>query len=179
MAVTSPADQQRLLVKRAQRGDVQAFEQLYRDNVGRVFALCRRMCGETSQAEELTQEAFVRAWQRLSTFRGDSAFSTWLHRLTVNVVLGHLRTRSRRGEKELPELERCDTGSQVHHEPGLAVDLERAISSLPDRARTVFVLHDVEGYRHREIAQLAGMAEGTSKAQLHRARKLLREVLRS
>jgi RNA polymerase sigma-70 factor (ECF subfamily) len=137
------------------------------------------MCGDPSLAEELTQEAFIRAWQRLGSFRGDSAFSTWLHRLSVNVVLGHLRSTKRRAERELPEVERFEPADADRApEPGTAVDLERAINTLPQGARTVFVLHDVEGYRHREIAEIAGMAEGTSKAQLHRARKLLREVLR-
>lgn len=167
-----------LLIKRAQRGELEAFEELYRRHVGRVYALCRRLCGHPSLAEDLTQDAFVKAWQNLGTFRGAAAFSTWMHRLTVNVVLSFLRS---------PRARECDLGTEEDapqaipvargpHET-LSVDLERAISRLPCRARTVFVLHDVEGYRHREIAEIAGMAEGTSKAQLNRARRLLREVL--
>jgi len=165
-----------LLVRRACQGEVGAFEGLYRLHVGRVHALCRRMTGDPALAEDLTQEAFVRAWRNLASFRGSSAFSTWLHRLTVNVVLGHLRGRG--GRREGLEVEGWDEAAPcTAPHTGEAVDLERAISRLPLRARTVFVLHDVEGFRHEEIAALAGMAVGTSKAQLHRARRLLREAL--
>jgi len=166
------------LVNRAVGGDVDAFEKLYRSTVGRVFGLCLRMCGERSLAEELTQEAFVRAWQKLPSFRGDSAFSTWMHRLTVNVVLGHQRSTGRRQMREAHVGEDwLGNGAVTREHPGTAVDLDRAIATLPDRARTVFVLHDVEGYKHSEIAQATGMAVGTSKAQLSRARRLLRKVL--
>jgi RNA polymerase sigma-70 factor (ECF subfamily) len=167
------------LVARAARGDVRAFEELYHAHIGRVFALCLRMTGDQHLAEELAQESFVRAWQKLGTFRGASAFSTWLHRVAVNVVLGHLRGVGRRDV--------CDGGGAEDDAPGRAapishpgetIDLERAIGGLPDGARTVFVLHDVEGFRHHEISQLTGIAVGTSKAQLHRARKLLRKALR-
>lgn len=177
MAADSKAATHPDLVRRAQRGDVRAFEELYRANAGRVYGLCLRMSGDASQAEELAQEAFIRAWSKLRTFRGESAFSTWLHRLTVNTVLGQLRSRLRReghqaavGELDLSEGVRSES-------PDAAVDLERAIAGLPSGARTVFVLHDVEGYRHNEISKLTGMAVGTSKAQLHRARKLLRKAL--
>lgn len=168
------------VVRRAQRGDTGAFEELYRSTVGRVYALCLRMTGDPSLAEELTQESYLRAWRKLAGFRGDSAFSSWLHQVAVNVVLSHYRGRSRRREQtaQLGDLPVADTsvapGSQAD-----AVDLERAIAQLPQRARTVFVLHDVEGYKHNEIAKLAGMAIGTSKAQLSRARRLLREALTS
>ena len=168
------------LVKRAVGGDVDAFEELYRQSVGRVYGLCLRMCGNRSLAEELTQEAFVRAWQKLPSFRGDSAFSTWMHRLTVNVVLGHQRSAGRRQTRETAAgKEWYSEGNTTRERPGVAVDLERAIAGLPKRARTVFVLHDVEGYKHSEIAQVAGMAVGTSKAQLSRARQLLRKALAS
>jgi RNA polymerase sigma-70 factor (ECF subfamily) len=168
------------LVERAAAGDVEAFEELYRVNVGRVYALCLRMAGDQTLAEELAQEAFVRAWQKLGSFRGASAFSTWLHRVTVNVVLGHRRSTARREARvravgdELPQ-------NVAGPEAGTAesIDLERAISSLPDGARTVFVLHDVEGFRHQDVSRLMGIAVGTSKAQLHRARKLLRKALTS
>jgi len=171
---------ERGLVERAAAGDVEAFEELYRVNVGRVYALCLRMAGDPTLAEELAQEAFVRAWQKLSSFRGASAFSTWLHRVTVNVVLGHRRSSARREARvravgdELPQ-------DVAGREAGTAesIDLERAISSLPDGARTVFVLHDVEGFRHQDVSRLMGIAVGTSKAQLHRARKLLRKALTS
>lgn len=167
-----------LLVRRAQQGEVGAFEGLYRTHVGRVYAVCRRMTADPALAEDLTQEAFVRAWEKLATFRGESALSTWLHRLAVNVVLGHFRAADRRGGRGVAE-DRADPADApaVTTHPGAALDLERAIARLPQRARTVFVLHDVEGYRHEEVAALAGMAVGTSKAQLSRARRLLREVL--
>ena len=128
--------------------------------------------------EREIQEAFVRAWERLATFRGEAAFSTWLHRVTVNVVLGHRRHRGRR-DRGLVDIEpqRLAAVPARQEQPGAALDLERAIARLPDRARTVFVLHDVEGYRHEDIASIADMAVGTSKAQLSRARRLLREAL--
>jgi RNA polymerase sigma-70 factor, ECF subfamily len=174
---SSQPDQQRL-VARAARGDVAAFEELYRLNIGRVYALCLRMSGNRALAEELVQEAFVRAWQKLGSFRGASAFSTWLHRLTVNVVLGHQRSTNRR-EARVSGLIDDEVPDRVAPEahPGQTVDLERAIRGLPEGARTVFVLHDVEGFRHREISRLTGIAVGTSKAQLHRARKMLRKAL--
>ena len=167
-----------LLVRRAQQGEIGAFEGLYRTHVGRVYALCRRMTADPALAEDLTQEAFVRAWERLATFRGESAFSTWLHRLTVNVVLAHFRAADRRDGRDGAEaLDGLADALTIPTQPGASLDLERAIARLPQRARTVFVLHDVEGYRHDEIAVLAGMAVGTSKAQLNRARRLLREAL--
>jgi len=168
------------LVDRAARGDIEAFEELYRANSGRVYVLCLRMTGDPALAEELAQEAFVRAWQKLGSFRGASAFSTWLHRVTVNVVLGHRRSTARR-ESRLQVVGEDFPGDAAAREawPAESIDLERAVASLPDGARTVFVLHDVEGYRHREIALLTGIAVGTSKAQLHRARKMLRKALTS
>ena len=168
------------LVGRAAAGDVDAFEELYRENIGRVYVLCLRMCGDPSLAEELAQETFVRAWRKLGTFRGASAFSTWLHRVAVNVVLGDRRNAARREARvkavgdELP-LDR----SAFESSPGQLLDLERSIAALPNGARKVFVLHDIEGYRHREIAEMTGLAIGTSKAQLHRARKMLRKALAS
>jgi len=171
---------ERDLVERAVGGDVEAFEELYRVNVGRVYALCLRMAGDPALAEELAQEAFVRAWQKLSSFRGASAFSTWLHRVTVNVVLGHRRSATRR-EARVRSVGDDFPRDVAGRQPGMAesIDLERAISSLPDGARMVFILHDVEGFRHREISRSMGIAVGTSKAQLHRARKLLRKALTS
>ena len=168
------------LVDRAARGDIEAFEKLYQANSGRVYVLCLRMTGDPALAEELAQEAFVRAWQKLDSFRGASAFSTWMHRVTVNVVLGHRRSTARR-ESQLQVVGEDFPGHAAAREawPAEAIDLERAVASLPDGARTVFVLHDVEGYRHREISDLMGIAVGTSKAQLHRARKMLRKALMS
>lgn len=159
-------------VARAQGGDVRAFEALYRAHAPRIHGLCRRLTGSASNAEDLTQEVFVRAWQRLRSFRGESAFSTWLHRLAVNVVLGHLRAH-----RPAPTVWEGDRPAS-HRATALRIDLEEAIASLPPSARMVFVLHDVEGYRHEEIAALARIAVGTSKAHLHRARRLLREALK-
>lgn len=166
------------LVRRAQRGDVNAFEGLYRQNVGRVHALCLRMTGDPVAAEELTQSVWVRAWERLGTFRGESAFSTWIHRLAVNVVLSERRSESRRRDRiEFTDMaDELDRGTPPPAtETRLA--LERAVADLPEGARTVFVLHDVEGYRHADIAEKLGTAVGTVKSQLHRARRLLREAL--
>lgn len=175
--IDSPAATADLTVARARAGDVSAFEALYRRHVGRVYALCLRMTSEPARAEDHTQETFVRAWQKLDSYRGESAFVTWLSRVAVNVVRGDRRSQlSRQG------LERPLSGD---HEPstsgrrGDAVDLERAIGRLPEGARDVFVLHDIEGYRHEEIAGLLEVTVGTSKSQLHRARRLLREALNS
>jgi RNA polymerase sigma-70 factor (ECF subfamily) len=164
------------LLARAQAGDLPAFASLYRQHHRRVYALCVRMSGDRALAEDLTQEAFVTAWRKLGSFRGEAAFSTWLHRVAVNTVLAHQRRNAgwlRRivsGLDEVPEPE-------LHEHPDKARDLEAAIAQLPERARQVFVLVDVEGYGHREAAELMGIAEGTSKAQLSRARALLREIL--
>lgn len=168
------------LIQRALEGDVAAFEQLYRENVRRVYALCLRLSSDPSLAEELTQDVFVRAWQKLGSFRGESAFSSWLYPLTVNVALTERRSRVRRTSKVFGTDDPTvfeKPGAPPQHDAGF--DLEGAMASLPPGARSVFVLHDVEGYKHEEIAELTGVATGTSKAQLHRARKLLREALLS
>jgi len=166
-------------VREAQDGSAAAFEQLYRENVGRVYALCLRLSGDPVRAEELTQDVFVRAWEKLGSFRGDSAFSTWLHRLAVNVVLGRRRSEGRRDGRvmavEDPGL--LESPGRLA-DPGARLDLEAAMASLPAATRTVFVMHEVEGYTHEEIAQLTGRAEGTCKTLLHRARKMLKERLR-
>jgi RNA polymerase sigma-70 factor, ECF subfamily len=169
---------ERGLVQRAQAGDMQAFEQLYRENLGRVYALCFRLAGNASLADELTQDVFVRAWQKLGSFRGESAFFSWLYPLAVNVALSERRSRRRRTSRvfatdDLTPFDR----PQKPAGPEGGFDLERALGGLPPGARAVFVLHDVEGYKHEEIAALTGVATGTSKAQLHRARKLLKEKL--
>lgn len=169
-------------VEAARAGDARAFEFLYRAHCDRVYALCWRLCGgDAALAEDLVQESFIRAWDKLDLFRGDSSFGTWLHRLSANVALSDRRIRLRRVQKERPmddQVERTAVG-QRDVSQGLRTDLERAISALPERARTVLVLYDIEGYQHDEIAGLTGMAVGSSKAQLHRARKLLREALES
>jgi len=166
------------LVARAQAGDQTAFRDLYRQHAGRVYALCLRLTGSSRDAEERTQDVFVRLWDKLRSFRGESAFSSWLHRLAVNVVLNERRTTGRRELRVMPAedpgaLER-PRGNMTE---GLSIDLERAIAELPNGAREVFVLYDIEGYGHAEIAGMVGIAEGTSKAQLFRARQLLREKL--
>jgi len=168
------------VVRRAQQGDQSAFHELYREHVGRTYALCLRLTGSAAEAEERTQDVFVQAWRTLASFRGESAFSSWLYRLTVNVVFLSRRAARRRTQRVLttadPEaLER--PGRETN--PGLGMDLERAIAALPAGAREVFVLYDVEGYGHQEIADLTGIAVGTSKAQLFRARRLLRGMLES
>lgn len=172
------ADTASLTVRRAQQGDAGAFELLYREHAGRVYALCLRMCADPGRAEELTQDVFVRAWQKLDSFQGKSAFGTWLHRLAVNVVLGDRRSEAVRVHRVFgtDEPEKFETPA-APPDPGMGMDLERAIALLPPGARNVFVLHDVEGYKHEEIAEMSGSAVGTSKAQLHRARRLLREAL--
>jgi RNA polymerase sigma-70 factor, ECF subfamily len=166
-------------VRRAQAGDVDAFELLYREHAGRVYALCLRLvAGDRRAATELMQDVFIRAWRSLSTFRGDSAFSSWLHRLAVNTMLENVRSDSRRETRVLA----MDDTSRL---PGAArssgielkMDMDEAIASLPRGARLAFVLHDVEGYQHQEIARQLNVSVGTVKAQLHRARRLLRERL--
>jgi RNA polymerase sigma-70 factor (ECF subfamily) len=170
-------------VARAAAGDRVAFERLYRLHVNRVFSLCARMAGERTLAEELTQDVFVRAWEKLSLFRGESSFSTWLHRLAVNVVLNARKTEGRQRSR-FEENDDDAGGMDVHAgvvgaplPPGDMLDLEDAIARLPPGARRVFVLHDVEGYKHEEIAEMLGVTSGATKAQLHRARLLLRETL--
>jgi RNA polymerase sigma-70 factor (ECF subfamily) len=166
------------LVERARNGDRAAFDALYRMHAGRVYGVCLRMVADAERAEQLTQDAFVLAWRRLDSFRGESAFTSWLHRLTVNVVLEASRRQSRREVREetMADLTVVDRGAGPPDVDTRLV-LERAVAALPPGARTCLVLHDIEGYTHEEIAQLTGTAVGTTKAQLHRARRLLREML--
>src|SRR6202008_3511172 len=160
-----PADREgeRMLARLAASGDDAAFEQIYRTHAARVFALCLRMSGSRQRAEELTQDVFVHVWQRLSTWRGESTLSSWIYRLTVNLVLSNVRGEKRRQSHELPDEHKADMGQGTggggigavegrRTSPHDAIDLERAIAELPPGARTVFVLHDVEGYQHNEIA---------------------------
>ncbi|MDH4132650.1 MAG: RNA polymerase sigma factor [Gemmatimonadota bacterium] len=159
----------------AASGDAHAFERLYRRHINRVHSLVRRMMGE--EAEEVTQEVLVHAWQKIGTYRGEAAFGTWLHRVAVNLVLsrraGRRRWRDRFAENDAEAME-LPSKSTVHL---AGLDFESAIAALPARARQVFVLHDVEGYRHEEIATMLGVTAGTSKSQLHYARMALRETL--
>ncbi len=161
----------------AASGDRRAFERIYRDNVDRVYSLCVRMVGDRAAAEELTQDVFVRAWEKLSLFRGESAFSTWLHRLAVNVVLTARKTSGRRAAYAGGDDATIETVAAAPLAPGDRMDLDAAIAKLPPGARRIFVLHDVEGYKHEEIAESLGITTGGSKAQLHRARMLLRGAL--
>jgi RNA polymerase sigma-70 factor (ECF subfamily) len=157
----------------AASGDGTAFERLYRGHVARIHSLVRRML-DADEADDLTQDVFVRAWQKLPSFRGESAFGTWLHRLAVNVVLARRKTLGvERGRYHTGE-DVLDGMSGRRETPEMTVDFEEAISRLPDGARQVFVLHDVAGYRHEEIARLLGVVPGTSKSQLHHARMALR-----
>ena len=172
-----PEVDEQLLLERARGGDLQAFEGLYRRYVGQIYALCLRMTGEPARAEDCTQEAFIRGWQKLAGFRGESAFGTWLHRIAVNEVLGRQRRDKRRGRHlALVDEDRDETRS-VRPQTDKAMDLDRAIQSLPPGARQVFVLASVYGYSHEEIGKAMSIAVGSSKAQLHRARKLLAERL--
>lgn len=175
------------LVQRACEGDRAAFECLYRSHCRRVYALCLRMVGNTTDAEDLTQEAFLLLFRKIHTFRGDSAFSTWLHRLVVNTVLMHLRKRS------LPAISIESAPGPDDDTPSSHIDiaapdlllegsidrlnLARCIAQLPAGSREIFVLHDIQGYQHNEVAQMLGRSVGVSKSQLHKARKRLRELL--
>lgn len=168
-----------LLVRQAKNGDVASFETLYRRHEGRVYALCLRMTRSPDRAEDCLQEAFVKAWRSLPSFEGRSAFGTWLHRIAVNQVLSLQRSESRKaGFLELVEerLEPSDN-QPAQRDAGIEMDLEQAIGSLPPGARNVFVLFAVHGYSHDETADMLGVAVGTCKAQLHRARRLLAERL--
>jgi RNA polymerase sigma-70 factor, ECF subfamily len=175
-------------IRLAQHGDGEAFERLYRLHSRRVFSLCLRMVGNQAEAEDLAQEAFLQLFRKIQTFRGESAFSTWLHRLTVNVVLMRLRKKTAT-ETSLDEMsENQEEGGGPPKEVGVPdlklagsvdrVNLERAVGQLPPGYRTVFVLHDIQGYEHNEIAALMGCSIGNSKSQLHKARTRLRELLR-
>lgn len=174
-------------IRLAQQGDAEAFERLYRLHNRRVYSLCLRMVGNTAEAEDLTQEAFLQLFRKIATFRGESAFSTWLHRLAVNVVLMKLRKKSG-NETSLEQVTEPDEESggprRDFGAPDLRlsgsidrVNLQRAVDQLPPGYKAVFVLHDVQGYEHNEIAEIMGCSIGNSKSQLHKARMRLRELL--
>jgi RNA polymerase sigma-70 factor (ECF subfamily) len=174
-------------IERAKQGDAEAFQTLYDLHRRRVFSLCLRMTSNTAAAEDLTQEAFLQLFRKIGTFRGESAFSTWLHRMAVNVVLMQLRKKNlpvvplddtAEGEEDAPKKELGAADSRLTG----AIDrleLQRSIDSLPPGYRAIFVLHDVEGYEHNEIAELVGCSVGNSKSQLHKARLKLRELLKT
>jgi RNA polymerase sigma-70 factor, ECF subfamily len=173
------------LIARAQRGDEAAFSALFEAHKRRVYSLCLRMTGNTAEAEDLAQEAFLQLYRKISTFRGESAFSTWLHRLAVNVVLMHLRKKGLQqvslddADNSQDEPVKRDYGGDDQRLSGSVdrIGLEKAIAELPPGYRAVFVLHDVEGYEHNEIAEIMNCSVGNSKSQLHKARMKLRERL--
>jgi RNA polymerase sigma-70 factor (ECF subfamily) len=160
----------------AARGDSSAFERIYRTHVARIHSLTRRMLG-SHEADEVTQDIFVRTWQKIGQFRGESAFSTWLHRLAVNVVIERRRTFAIQRGRMTDDPSVLDSITVAAPRPAPTRDIEGAIGQLPPGAREIFVLHDVEGYKHREIAVLLDITTGTSKRQLHRARMLMRQHL--
>jgi RNA polymerase sigma-70 factor, ECF subfamily len=174
-------------IERAKQGDAEAFETLYHLHKRRVYSLCLRMTANTAAAEDLTQEAFLQLFRKIGTFRGESAFSTWLHRMAVNVVLMQLR---KKGLPVVPLEETIETEEESHKkEPGAddvrlagsidRLQLQNAIEDLPPGYRVVFLLHDVQGYEHNEIARMVGCSIGNSKSQLHKARMKLRELLKT
>jgi len=174
-------------IERAKQGDAEAFEALYNLHKRRVYSLCLRMTANTAAAEDLTQEAFLQLFRKIGTFRGESAFSTWLHRMAVNVVLMQLR---KKGLPVVPLEENIETEEETPRkelgadDPRLAgsidrMQLERSIAGLPPGYRMIFLLHDVEGYEHNEIAEIVGCSIGNSKSQLHKARMKLREILKT
>ncbi len=173
-AVSEAGVDEQLLVERAKQNDYRAYEQLYRLHVGRVYAVCFRLSNDRDMAEDLTQEAFVLGWRKLSSFRGDSAFGSWLYRIATNTVISYLR-------KQKPFLNSLDIDEHDNREHRDDLEnqltLEQAIAELPDGARTVFVLYSLEGYTHEEIAKMLKIAVGSSKAQLHRARQLLKQQI--
>lgn len=160
----------------AASGDAGAFERLYRGHAARIHTLARRMIG-ADEAEEATQDVFVRAWEKLKTFRGEAAFGTWLHRLAVNLILARRATSATRRDRYRDDEAAMESAAARRSTPELAMDFETAVARLPEGARHVFVLFDVEGYRHEEIGEMLGISTGTSKSQLHRARMILREHL--
>jgi len=163
-------------IRQAQRSDHRAFEALYRLHVGKIYGLCLRMTGNVSEAEDCTQDAFIQAWNKLGKFRGDSAFATWLHRIAVNTVLGRIR-KSKREQDRIEVVADRAPAPLASNDSGDLRDLSEAINRLPAGARHVFVLHAVYGYSHDEAGRMLGIAAGTSKAQMHRARRLLSQQL--
>ena len=172
-ALTDEAD----WIAKAQRSDSKAFERLYRMHIDRVYGLCLRMTGNVAEAEDCAQEAFIQAWNKLDRFRGDSAFSTWLHRIAVNAVLGRMR-KSKREHDRIQVAHEQSTAPVTVADNGEMRDLSEAVDRLPEGARHVFVLHAVYGYSHDETGEMLDIAAGTSKAQLHRARRLLAQQLK-
>ena len=176
-AKTEVLADERALIKQAQRSDARAFEALYRLHIDRVYGICLRMTGNVSEAEDCAQEAFIQAWNKLQKFRGDSAFSTWLHRIAVNAVLGRMR-KSKREQDRIVAVAENAPPTVATGDTGEMRDLSEAVDRLPKGARNVFVLHAIYGYSHDETGEMLGIASGTSKAQLHRAKRLLAQQLK-
>lgn len=170
------------LARASASGQAEAFERLYTTHYRRVYSLCLRLVGNATEAEDLTQEVFIHLWRKISSFRGESAFTTWLHRLTVNLVLMHLRKRRMTFDpidsEQLRDYLEKQTPSTDMSLSVERIALERAIRQLPDGYRTILVLHDIEGYGHQEIARMLGITIGTTKSQLHKARLKVRRLLR-
>ena len=176
VATLPTSDEESDWSRRAQKSDTRAFEALYRMHVDRVHGLCLRMTGNQSEAEDCTQEAFIQAWSKLSKFRGDSSFATWLHRIAVNAVLGRMR-KSKREQDRIRAAHEISSAPASMNDTGELRDLSDAVDRLPEGARHVFVLSGIYGYSHDEASDMLGIAVGTSKAQLHRARRLLAQQL--
>lgn len=174
--ITAGPDADRFDVALAAKGDAVAFERIYRRHTARIHSLCRRMLS-AEVADEVTQDVFVRAWQKLHLFRGEAAFGTWLHRLAINVVLAKRAEAARQRTRYSEDETVWERAAARPSSSDTRMDFEAALARLPDGAREIFVLHDIEGYKHEEIASLLGVSAGTSKSQLHRARMALRDVM--
>jgi RNA polymerase sigma-70 factor (ECF subfamily) len=173
-------DAEAALVSRCRRGELGAFEELYGAHAARLYNVACRLLGNPADAEDLVQEAFLQAHRKLDTFRGDAALGTWLHRLLVNLGLDHLRSRAGRAAQATSGIEDVKVVPFTRPDSvGERIDLAHAIAQLPEGSRAAFVLHDVEGLDHKEVAAVLGVSEGTSKSQLHKARLKLREMLKS
>ncbi|MBP7461188.1 MAG: RNA polymerase sigma factor [Candidatus Delongbacteria bacterium] len=176
--MTRPINEEDSIIRQAQHGDLEAYERLYRQHVATIYGLALRLCGRPRPAEELTQDAFVQAWKSIRGFKFKSSFRTWMHRITVNCYLQDRRRESSRQSQWVPDpsdtriLMSGDSGQVIN----LQIDLERAIDRLPPGARMILILHDIEGYRHEEIAEMLNLSVGTSKTQLQRARTIIKEI---
>ncbi len=169
-------DEEFKLVEQAVKGNNDAFKELFIKNVQRIHSLCLRISADVNLAEDLTQEVFIKAWEKLNTFKFECKFYTWLHSIAVNQFMMHLRSSKRQSDKE-DEFEREIKQEGSKYTADSRIDLQKAIEKLPDQARMVLILHDIEGYKHNEISEMMDIQTGTSKAHLHRARKILREEL--
>jgi RNA polymerase sigma-70 factor (ECF subfamily) len=176
-ASTDARADERALIRQAQRSDARAFEALYKMHIDKVYGICLRMTGNVSEAEDCAQDAFIQAWNKMDKFRGDSAFSTWLHRIAVNSVLSRIR-KAKREQDRITAVSDTGVATVTTGDSGELRDLSEAVDRLPEGARNVFVLHAVYGYSHDETGDMLGIATGTSKAQLHRAKRLLAQQLK-